>query len=304
MVLRVASLVRSKMVRGCLVGLLAAAGAGLAPALADVADVPARAADLAAARAVFERNLDAIRAKDAAAYLACYWRDESLTRNGPAGVSIGYAEWAKSVGEGWPSVFDASHMHLTWIRPGVVYGSYRYRVRFGDDEQIGISERVLIETEAGWKIAVTTAFPAPPGTPPPPVALVGGTIRIGESGDVVPESVVLVRDGKIECAGAREACAVPDEAEVVDVTGRWVVPGTADAEGRAVVSLGGDPGLSSTIHPAIPVVVAGAAADLLVLAADPVGDLSAYETVVQAMTAGELRDIGEYPLRRSDAAKE
>ena len=37
-------------------------------------------------------------------------------------------------------------MRLTPLRPGVVYGTYRYRVRYGANEITGISERVFVDT--------------------------------------------------------------------------------------------------------------------------------------------------------------
>lgn len=44
------------------------------------------------------------------------------------------------------------------IAAGVVYGTYRYDVRYGDSTSTGISERLFVRTPAGWRIAVTTAF--------------------------------------------------------------------------------------------------------------------------------------------------
>jgi imidazolonepropionase-like amidohydrolase len=111
----------------------------------------------------------------------------------------------------------------------VVYGTYRYRVRYGDEEHAGISERLFVSTTKGWRIAVTTAFDAPPGTPPPPVALVGGTLVDGTGASPVADSVVVVRGGRIDCAGARAACAVPAGIETVDVSGMWITPGLIDA---------------------------------------------------------------------------
>ena len=54
----------------------------------DIDRMPAAAgaaADLAGARELFERNLDAIRRRDKDAYLACYLDSEALVRNG-AGI--------------------------------------------------------------------------------------------------------------------------------------------------------------------------------------------------------------------------
>ncbi|HEV7785557.1 MAG TPA: hypothetical protein VGQ28_09495, partial [Thermoanaerobaculia bacterium] len=49
----------------------------------------AGAADIAAARAVFEKNIQAIRAQDKTAYLACYLDSEALARTGFEGPQLG-----------------------------------------------------------------------------------------------------------------------------------------------------------------------------------------------------------------------
>ena len=60
-----------------------------------------------------------------------------------------------------PDAIDASDLHLTPIQPGVVYGTYRYRVRYGAEEHTGLSERVFRKTADGWRIAVTGAVDTP-----------------------------------------------------------------------------------------------------------------------------------------------
>lgn len=227
---------------------------GLLWTVLALASVPAHAAttedgdaegstaeDLAAARAVFEKNLRAIEERDTEAYLSCYLEAATLARTGPTGFELGYEDLAGSAGTGWPAVFEGRDLRLTPVEPGVVYGTYRYRVVYDDPEAPtgrrevrGLSERVFVETDEGWKIAVTTAFEAPPGTPPPPLALVGatlvdGTAVDGNAADPVPNATVLLRDGKIECAGPRNACPVPEGVEVMDVSGHWITPGLVDA---------------------------------------------------------------------------
>jgi hypothetical protein len=68
--------------------------------------------DLAAARAVFEKNLDAIRRRDKAAYISCYLESDKLARTGADGIALGYAGLVKSAGENWPDTFDASDLDL------------------------------------------------------------------------------------------------------------------------------------------------------------------------------------------------
>ncbi|HEV2845989.1 MAG TPA: amidohydrolase family protein, partial [Thermoanaerobaculia bacterium] len=185
--------------------------------------------DLAAARAVFERNLQAIRDKNRDAYLSCYLESEGLARTGPEGVNLGYEGLAASAGEAWPDHIEAEDMRLTPVRPGVVYGTYRYRVRYGGQEVSGLSERLFLQTPKGWKIAVSTAFPALPGVPPPPRALTGATLVDGTGASPVRDAVVLIREGKIECAGPRSACPVPAGVSVTDLSGHWITPGLVDA---------------------------------------------------------------------------
>ena len=206
-----------------LVTLCLAGAAGAAPAADE------GAAEVAAARAVFEANLQAIRDRSTAAYLACYLDSPRMATAGPEGFTPGFDHLKASAGKGWPDHIDASAIHLLWLRPGLVYGTYRYRVRYGADEQSGISERYFVKTPAGWRIAVTTAFGEPPGTPPPPRALVGATLLDGTGAPPLAGAVVLLRDGKIECAGTRAACPVPADADVLDVSGMWITPGVIDA---------------------------------------------------------------------------
>ena len=191
------------------------------PILAD------ESSDLAAARALFNANLDAIRHHDRAAYLELYRHDEHLARVGPSGFVTGYDDFAKQRDTRWPDTFDASDLHLVRVAPGVVYGTYRYRVRYGAEEHTGLSERVFLnEPGHGWKVAVTGAIDTPPGTPPAPRAIVGATLIDGRGGAPVPNANIIIRDGKIDCAGN---CPVPDGVQTVDGKGMFVTPGLVDA---------------------------------------------------------------------------
>lgn len=201
----------------------------LASSLLAAPAEPSPDRDVAAARALFEKNLQAIRDKDREAYLACYLESDGLARTGPAGFELGYAGLAATAGQGWPDHIEAEDIRLTPVRPGVVYGTYRYRVRYGAQEVSGLSERLFLETPKGWKIAVSTAFPALPGVPPPPRALIGATLVDGTGAPPVPDAVVLLREGKIDCAGPRSVCPVPAGVDTVDLEGQWITPGLIDA---------------------------------------------------------------------------
>ncbi|UCE02820.1 MAG: amidohydrolase family protein [Candidatus Latescibacterota bacterium] len=231
---RVDGLVRN-VAAGCCVYALALASMASAMAQEGVDPAatqtdPAHAEEIDAARRLFETNLDAIRRKDRAAYLATYLNSTTLARTGANGVRLGFTEHeAQTAGDSWPDVFDARDVRLVRLRPGVVYGLYRYRVTYGFDEHAGISERVIVSTPQGWRIAVTSAFDAPPGTPPPPFALTGATLIDGTGSPPLQDAVVIVRGGRIECAGTRDACPPPADVESLDLSGKWIVPGIVDA---------------------------------------------------------------------------
>lgn len=185
--------------------------------------------DLAAARGVFERNLDAIRRKDRTDYLACYLQSPQLARTGSSGFTLGYESLAAGTGSAWPDHFEGLDLKLTPVRDGLVYGTYRYRVRYGATEQAGLSERFFVSTPDGWKIAVSTAFEDVPGVPASPRAIVGGTLVDGRGGAPVRDAVVIVRDGQIEAAGPRSRVKVPAGVDTLDARGTWIVPGLVDA---------------------------------------------------------------------------
>jgi imidazolonepropionase-like amidohydrolase len=102
-------------------------------------------------------------------------------------------------------------------------------VRYGADESAGISERMFVRTDAGWRIAVSTAFAAPAGTPAPARALVGATLIDGTGKPPVRDAVIVIRDGRIASAGPRSRVPVPAGIDTLDLRGLYVVPGLIDA---------------------------------------------------------------------------
>ncbi len=123
-------------------------------------------ADEAAARAVFEANVAAIQERDREAYLACYAPTERLVRAGPEGPLLGFSaldEGTPATGsDDWPERLEADDLQVHWLAPGVVYGSYRYRVTMDGETSEGLSERVFLRQPDGtWLVAVSTAFGDP-----------------------------------------------------------------------------------------------------------------------------------------------
>lgn len=64
---------------------------------------------------------------------------------------------------------------------------------------------------------------------PSPVALTGGTLVDGTDADPVDDAVVVVRGGRISCAGPASDCPVGDDVERLDASGQWITPGLVDA---------------------------------------------------------------------------
>src|SRR6266545_5312793 len=175
----------------------------------------------------FRDNIAAIHARDRAAYLSHYLQTPALARVGPDGLHQGYEEFAQGAGTGWPDTLVATHFRVVPLTPDVAYGVYRYRVVDSSGSVRGVSERVLVRTPAGWKVAVTTAFPAPDAAPPA-MAIVGATLVDGTGAAAVRNAVVVMREGRIACAGSRTGCPVPTDADTVNATGKWITPGLID----------------------------------------------------------------------------
>ncbi len=146
-------------------GLLAAAACSPAQPSPSIIGSATTARDTTEARRLFEENIDAIHKRDRARYLATYLQTGTLARNGPNGLELGYDNWSARTSTSWPDTLIASNLRVIPIAPGVVYGSYCYSVTQKDTTSTGVSERVFVKTPAGWRIAVTTAFGLPPGSP-------------------------------------------------------------------------------------------------------------------------------------------
>ena len=67
--------------------------------------------------------------------------------------------------------------------------------------------------------ALRAASPAAAET----IAIVGGTVALGDGSQPIERGTVVIRDGRIAAAGA--SVSVPAGARTIDATGKWVVPG-------------------------------------------------------------------------------
>ncbi|MGH7631922.1 MAG: amidohydrolase family protein [Gemmatimonadales bacterium] len=72
-------------------------------------------------------------------------------------------------------------------------------------------------------------LPAPVAVAQETQAIVGGTLVDGTGAAPVANAVVLVRGGRVVCAGPGADCPVPRRARRIDAAGKWVMPGLVDA---------------------------------------------------------------------------
>lgn len=135
------------------------------PATVNTGAPVTTASDTVEARRLFEENIDAIHKRDRARYLATYLQTSTLARNGPGGIELGFEGWSARRDSTWPDTLIARNLRVIPIAPGVVYGTYCYTVTQKDTTSSGVSERVFRKTPEGWRIAVTTAFGLPAGSP-------------------------------------------------------------------------------------------------------------------------------------------
>jgi len=125
--------------------------------------VAIRESDLEGAIHAFHGNITAIHQRDADVYLSHYLDSPELVIAAGDTVRRGFTAFAEArrATDAWPDTLIAGEPMLVWLAPGVVYGVYPYTVVEGGDTARGWSERVLIKTGGGWKVAVTSRIDRP-----------------------------------------------------------------------------------------------------------------------------------------------
>lgn len=72
------------------------------------------------------------------------------------------------------------------------------------------------------------------------IAILHGTLIDGNGNPPIENSVLLIRDDKIEAAGIWGEISIPDDAKIVDARGKYLIPGLIEGHG----SVGGYDGIS------------------------------------------------------------
>lgn len=75
---------------------------------------------------------------------------------------------------------------------------------------------------------------------PAPLLIQNATVFDGASGKATPATSVLVHDGRVSAVDSAATLAAPDGAEVIDATGKFVIPGLIDMHVHVELSGGDD----------------------------------------------------------------
>ena len=87
--------------------------------------------------------------------------------------------------------------------------------------------RIWLSFGGAWFLAAAVTPGAPP-IAPERVALVGATVLDGTGAPPVPDATILIEGDSIVAVGPRARVRVPADAKVIDVAGRWILPGFID----------------------------------------------------------------------------
>ncbi|MDA0689493.1 MAG: amidohydrolase family protein [Proteobacteria bacterium] len=72
------------------------------------------------------------------------------------------------------------------------------------------------------------------------IAFVGATLIDGTDADPLPNAVLVITDGRVRAVGPRDAVTIPAGADVVDVSGKYLMPGLINAHGHVGATVGLD----------------------------------------------------------------
>ena len=83
-------------------------------------------------------------------------------------------------------------------------------------------------------LAFSSTIAANEGT----IAFIGATIIDGTDAPPLENGVLVITDGRIQTVGPRSDVTLPQDAEVVDVSGKYIMPGLINAHGHVGATIG------------------------------------------------------------------
>lgn len=102
-------------------------------------------------------------------------------------------------------------------------------------------------------LAGTSALATPTAAQMPSdqtVAITGATLWDGTGSPAIPGAVVVVRGGRVVCAGPRNQCQLPAQTRIVDGTGKFILPGLIDTHVHLLLRPSGitDTSIKADLH--------------------------------------------------------
>ena len=78
------------------------------------------------------------------------------------------------------------------------------------------------------------------------LAFVGATIIDGTAAAPISDGVLVISDGRVRSVGTRSAVTLPDDAEIISVEGKTIMPGLINAHGHVGATVGLDANADSS----------------------------------------------------------
>jgi hypothetical protein len=120
--------------------------------------------------------------------------------------------------------FDASHNLVAEVSTDAEFDHFE-AIREGYESALGT---FVGRAGADGMAALAELSKGISGSHADTLALVGGTLIDGTGAAAIPDSVVVIHDGRIVAAGTRASVKIPKDAKVVDAQGKTILPGLWD----------------------------------------------------------------------------
>ena len=78
------------------------------------------------------------------------------------------------------------------------------------------------------------------------LAFVGATVIDGTAAAPLSDGVLVISDGRVRSVGPRSAVTLPDDAEIISVEGKTIMPGLINAHGHVGATVGLDANADSS----------------------------------------------------------
>ena len=136
---------------------------------------------------------------------------------GPGDQQMPVKQLSVRAGESLSWTADSAQIYWT-LGPELYHTDVSSAFNAGVDEQ-------TLQTDSGLNIGFTADAMVPDTT----VAFVGGQVITMEGDTVIENGVVVVKNNRITAVGTAEGVDIPAGAEVIDTSGKTVMPGLFDA---------------------------------------------------------------------------